>query len=93
MANVLAMPAGELRYPVALFVLVVAANRSLHEFSVPRRFDRVSGGACRQEPEVWQPHRAGTHIRQGCTRSRGLLVRRTLEPLRYDRSRIRFGTT
>ena len=54
MTNVLAMPARELRYPVALFVLAIAGNRSLHEFSVPRRFDRVSGGVCRQEPAVWQ---------------------------------------
>ena len=45
MTNVLAMPARELRYPVAHFVLVVAGNRSLHEFSVPRRPDR----ALRQE--------------------------------------------
>jgi len=63
MTNVLAMPARELRYPVAFFVLVVAANRSLHEFSVPRRFDRVSGGACRQEAAAWQPPRAGIRYR------------------------------
>jgi len=38
-ANMLAMPTRELGHPFALVVLVVAADRSLHEFSVPRRSD------------------------------------------------------
>jgi len=49
MANVLAMPTGEVSYPVAFVVLVVAEDRSPHEFSVAMRSDGTCSRAWRQE--------------------------------------------
>jgi hypothetical protein len=59
MANVLAMPAREIRHPVALLVLVVAADRSLHEFSVPTQSAKAFGQPWCQELTVRQLRWAG----------------------------------
>jgi hypothetical protein len=84
MANVLVMPARELRHPVALFVLVVAGNRSLHEFSVSTRSARASEQKRHRELRLGQLLCSKSSDRgQRLTRSRGLLVGRALRLLRY----------
>ena len=82
MANMLAVPTGEVSHPVAFVVLVVAADCSPHEFSVPMRSDGTRRQAWRQDLQGRQlPMSGSPDIGPDQTRSRGLLADRTLGPI------------
>ena len=92
MANVLAMPARELRHPVALTVLVIAADRPLHNVSVPSWSDLAFGQTWVQKPAVRQQRVSGNQpLWQRCMSSRWCFVECALRAVRYDRRRPRPG--
>ena len=79
MTNVLAMAAGKLGHPVAFFVAVVAANRSLHDPNVSTSPTSKRKQPTAAEAGIWMPplvSRVSNEARRTKTfgRSRGLFA-------------------